>query len=301
MDTSDATRDWPFLIVELTAQAAQRTVSIYVLDLGVQPNHAEFGNRAQSGVDFDEGSDTDDTDGHGARCSLCHSFLPRSLILYSVDRGCGLWVGHIAHSRLNRSNHPRQVASQRQSLSADAIAQAVDNAIDGFLNFKRNANANPAAIISLIIETLASPGLEFTFTQAIKQGIHIMTAAGNKTLDQPCDNFRVSKERGTNQHRFPSAGEPGSNFGPCVEIYAGGRSVQTAGITSDTAITTQDGTSFAAPQVAGLIANKILLSGNKTPAEMKAEILSEAITGKIVGLESGSVNKIAQLLANLLA
>ncbi|KAJ7639910.1 hypothetical protein B0H17DRAFT_1216767 [Mycena rosella] len=66
-------------------------------------------------------------------------------------------------------------------------------------------------------------------------------------------------------------------------------------------IITQDATGFAAPQVAGLIANKIVLSGNKTPAEMKAEILSEAIMGKIVGLESGSVNKIAQLAANLLA
>ncbi|KAJ7452658.1 peptidase S8/S53 domain-containing protein [Mycena latifolia] len=286
MGSSDTSQDWNYPLVDLTSQAAKNPVFIYVVDLGVRATHHEFGGRVVRGMDWQGGHDTDDVDGHGTAVA---------------GSAAGATLGSAPLAKIV----PVKITNNRQFITSDVISAGVENVIDDYLNFKKPTGA--AGIIQLSIETKRDAGLEASLTSAIKYGIHIVTGAGNQDKDQ-CSVWAKNvgqinvgaTDIADHRAKFPSQTEPGSNFGSCVEIYAGGRSIRTAGYNSDTEVVTQHGTSFAAPQVAGIIANKIFYAGNKSPADMKKEILAEAVQGKIVSLEAGSINKIAQLPAALI-
>ncbi|KAJ7176106.1 peptidase S8/S53 domain-containing protein [Mycena crocata] len=291
MGTTDTSRDWPFPIIDLSAQAATTPVYIYVLDLGVRADHTEFGGRVLKGTDFDGGSDTNDDDGHGTAVGAC---------------AAGSTVGVARFANIV----PIKVASGRQFITADALVEGVYNALDN-LDMKKmlEPSKKPVAVINMSIETLKNDALEKVFALAIKKGFHIVTGAGNRNADQ-CSIWAnnvgqiivgatdINDKRGL----FPSKEEPGSNYGDCVDIYAPGTSIQTAGHNAADEYVTQHGTSFAAPMVAGIIASIIMQSGqNPSPADMKTAIINGAVTDKIVNLEPGSHNRIAQLPAALLA
>ncbi|KAJ7473938.1 peptidase S8/S53 domain-containing protein [Mycena latifolia] len=286
MGSSDTSQDWTYPLVDLTSQAAKNPVFIYVIDLGVRATHHEFGGRVAPGIDWNGGEATDDVDGHGTAVA---------------GSAAGTTLGSAPLAKIV----PVKITSNRQFITTGVITAGVSKALDNWWDFKRPTGA--AGIIQLSVETTKSVELEAELAEAIKRGMHVVTAAGNQDKDQCAEwannvgQINVGAiDIADRRAKFPSQAEPGSNFGPCVEIYAGGRSVRTAGYNSDTEVDTRHGTSFAAPQVAGIIANKIFYGGNKTPAAMKAEILAEAVQGKIVGLEKGSINKIAQLPAPLI-
>ena len=50
-------------------ESAGKDTFIYVIDTGVNTEHAEFGGRATVGTSFIEGSDGEDDQGHGTHCS----------------------------------------------------------------------------------------------------------------------------------------------------------------------------------------------------------------------------------------
>ncbi|KAJ7836198.1 peptidase S8/S53 domain-containing protein [Mycena leptocephala] len=277
MGASDTSQDWTYPLIDLTSQAAKNPVYIYVLDLGVRATHHEFGERVVKGMDWEGGHDMTDVDGHGTAVT---------------GSAAGATLGSAPLAKIISV----KIANNRQDIRPANIVEGVNLAIDDYIYFRKPAGA--AGIIQLSIETKRDEKLEAAFANAIKRGMHIVTGAGNQDKNQ-CATWANNVGQinvgaiDINDHRakFPVPTEPGSNFGPCVEIYAGGRSVRTAGYKFDTEVVTQHGTSFAAPQVAGIIANKIFYAGNKTPAVMKAEILAEAVQGKI---EEGII-KIAQL------
>ncbi|KAJ7473941.1 peptidase S8/S53 domain-containing protein [Mycena latifolia] len=275
MGSSDTSQDWTYPLIDLSKQTAKNPVFVSRVSY----------DRVVTGVDWHGGHDTYDEDGHGTAVA---------------GSAAGATLGSAPLAKIV----PVKLAKQRQELDTKAISEGVENAMDDYVKVKKRLYPGAAGIIQLSIETA---GLEKSFTKAINNGMHVVTAAGNKNKDECSD---LAKDVGQinvgaiditdHRARFESRDEPGSNFGPCVEIYAGGGSVRTAGYKSDTAIVTEYGTSFAAPQVAGIIANKIFYGGNKSPAAMKKEILAEAVQNKIVGLEAGSINKIAQLPAALI-
>merc|ERR1719409_2383431 len=75
-----------------------------------------------------------------------------------------------------------------------------------------------------------------------------------------------------------------SNYGTCVDIFAPGSSIKSAGKASDTSQATMSGTSMACPHVAGVVA--LVLSSNNaaTPAEITNLLTSGARQGKISSL-----------------
>ncbi|KAJ7146663.1 peptidase S8/S53 domain-containing protein [Mycena epipterygia] len=240
MGTSETSRDWKFPICDLTPK---QDVLIYVLDLGVRASHKEFGGRVLPGKDYEGGSDTSDSDGHGTAAAGCAA---------GATVGVSRWAKIV----------PIKVAPQRQLITPADVAEGLNNVLDHFVPLMSKV---AGGIISISITTFRNVEIQGLFKQAMdKYGMHIVTAAGNQDKDQCAEwaeNVGQINVGATDiqDHRakFPTGGEPGSNFGPCVDIYAPGRSIQTASYTSDTAIELQHGTSFAAPQVAGIIANKI--------------------------------------------
>ena len=74
-----------------------------------------------------------------------------------------------------------------------------------------------------------------------------------------------------------------SNWGAAVDVWAPGSSVRLATNTSNTAFTTDSGTSFASPLTAGVAALYRGQNPSATVPEVKTAILSAAASGKLTG------------------
>jgi subtilisin family serine protease len=81
-----------------------------------------------------------------------------------------------------------------------------------------------------------------------------------------------------------------SNYGPCVDLYAPGDSVVSAGIASDVAVATKSGTSMASPHTAGAAALYLETHPSARPAEVTQAIVSGATAGRVVNAGAGSPN-----------
>ncbi|EPS41254.1 hypothetical protein H072_4780 [Dactylellina haptotyla CBS 200.50] len=122
----------------------------------------------------------------------------------------------------------------------------------------------------------------------IKEGVHIVTAAGNEKRDA-CVSFpgglnardygslsliNVGATDGTD--RLWEGPGQGTNTGSCVDIWAPGAEIWTT--TEDLGAGNCQGTSFSAPMVAGVVAVELSRESNKglreNPTAMKNHILS---------------------------
>jgi len=72
-----------------------------------------------------------------------------------------------------------------------------------------------------------------------------------------------------------------SNYGTCVDIFAPGSSIKSAGKASDTAQATMSGTSMACPHVAGVVAVVLTSTPTASPAQIVNLLTSGARQGKI--------------------
>lgn len=84
-----------------------------------------------------------------------------------------------------------------------------------------------------------------------------------------------------------------TKIGPGVDIHAPGVAIQSAWIGSNTATRTIDGTSMAAPHVAGLALYLQVLEGLSTPAAVTNRIKALGTSGRITGTLNGSPNLVA--------
>ncbi|KAJ7075700.1 subtilisin-like protease 3-like protein [Mycena crocata] len=91
-----------------------------------------------------------------------------------------------------------------------------------------------------------------------------------------------------------------SNFGPCLTIFAPGTSITVASGHSDTGIThggfEETGTSLSTPLVAGTIASLVTKEGNKSPAQMRALLVSYAAKNTGIKNLNGSPDVLLQSL-----
>ncbi|KAJ7020057.1 peptidase S8/S53 domain-containing protein [Mycena alexandri] len=146
--------------------------------------------------------------------------------------------------------------------------------------------------------------------QAIAAGMHVIVAAGNADQNQ-CFNGPAQQA----DWRVRDVGhivvgmtdyddiraqlsdvprELGSNFGPCLTLFAPGYSMTFASGDDDSAMVVQSGTSFAAPLVAGTVAAYVTMHGNQSPVQMKTLLLQNAVTGARIRDLDGSPDNLLQ-------
>lgn len=238
---------------------------VYVIDSGIRATHNDFGNRASIATDTcrDDNDDGVDCNGHGTHCAgtiggTAHG-VAKNATLYGV----------------------RVLNCQGSGYKSDTIAG---------MNWVK-ANRNNPAVVSMSLGGSTSTAQDDAVAELDASGVVVVVSAGNSDADA-CNQsparaekaFTVGATDGTDSRAYYS------NYGSCVDIFAPGSSITSAGISSDSATAIKSGTSMATPHVSGAAAVLLGIDSSLTPAGIKSKLETEA-TSNCVSDVMGSPNK----------
>lgn len=218
------------------------TINVAVVDSGINYNHELFKNRVvRTKVDFSaEATDDEmDTFGHGTNVA--------GTIAKSTPSNVKL-----ANYKIYNSQGK---ATSSMALSAFEYIKQLPNKPD---------------IINCSFDTY---GLEAVIDELADMGITIVVAAGNDSeeIRYQSDSFIIVAA--TDLYSKPCSF---TNYGSGVDISAPGEYIHTADMSSNSAYTFVNGTSFAAPLVSAAVAYVLMEHKNYTPEQVKQEIIATA-------------------------
>ena len=199
-------------------------VTIYILDTGVNINHAEFQGRAH-------------------RVTAWKNQEP------CTDTPHGSWVASIAGGHVYGVAKGVTIADMKLPNGTSCVFTTGDGAMA--LNWLLH-NAAPPYVIVMSWKTPFSPLLNSLCTLLKLDGAIIAVAADNDGSGTgSCENSPSSSGACLVVAAMDSTEtRPSwSNFGECVDIFAPGVGIIGAGLTSSTALVQGDGTSASAPNV----------------------------------------------------
>ena len=233
-------------------------VDIYVMDSGIRYSHYIFGGRAHFGGYDPTGGNGEDCNGHGTHVA-------------------GLAAGNITGVAIGANVFSIKVLRCVGTRITGNLRHLID-ALD-FTIAKIKSSGRPSVItLSLIVQTGASKSLELSIKKAYREGITVISAAGNFFQDA-CNYSPASSEYtitvgGTRRYRDRLYRS--TNYGKCVDIFAPGESVVSAGYDHDRRMTTKSGTSMATPIVAGAVAMLLEEDPSLTPQQIKEELINRS-------------------------
>jgi subtilisin family serine protease len=227
-------------------------VNAYIIDSGIRATHSDFGGRAFGAIDFvGDGNGTNDCHGHGTNVA---GIVGGSR--FGVAKGVTIHAVRVLDC-MNRGSTMRSIAG---------------------LDWVRNNAVRPAVANMSITADIPSTAFDTMVTNLVNAGVTVTLAAGNNNMDA-C---------GVSPARTPAAITVGStdpatdarandsNFGTCLDLFAPGVNILSAGIANDTATSIFSGTSQAAPHVAGVAARFLQTHPAATPANVLAAIHAAA-------------------------
>ncbi|KAJ3360092.1 hypothetical protein GGF32_008681 [Allomyces javanicus] len=252
-------------------------VNVYVIDSGIRADHAEFSGRAQNiytaqGAQDPNLTPTTDCTGHGTHVS-------------------GVAVGHTVGIAKGANVYGLRIIGCDKSGS-------VSDAVDA-LNYLAK-NLKKPAVINMSLgspEGLKGNTLPNAITALVKQGVHVVIAAGNSAVDA-CSAAAGAPSLTTIADTYvvgavdrPSATDLAqniynprvatfSNTGACVKYWAPGVDIWSASnfsadATNDPkAFESRQGTSQATPFVTGVIALHLEMNASFTPADLTQVLLT---------------------------
>jgi subtilisin family serine protease len=245
-------------------------VNVYVIDTGIRASHRDFGGRVGKGYDaLRDGRGTDDCHGHGT-----HVAGSIGGAQYGVAKGVTLI--------------PVRVLDCKGSGTTSGVIAGVD-----WVTSKR---VKPA-VANMSLGGVASRSLDRAVQNSIDAGITYVIAAGNENRDA-CDVSPARVGAGLTVAASTKRDQRASfsNKGKCVDLFAPGEGILSAGIGSDTATATMSGTSMAAPHVAGAAALLLALDNKASPSQVASRLLGAAVADRISD-SAGSPNRLLQVTA----
>lgn len=241
-------------------------VHVYVLDTGVRTTHNDFGGRAIP--TFDKRTNTvcsptatacaGDGHGHGTHCA-------------GSVAGATFGVAKLATIRAVK------VLSDQGSGSRSDCVEAIDWVV---------ANKASLAVISMSLGGSGqSPAYSTAINSAFDAGVVVVVAAGNSNADA-CNYSPAFAPKAITVGSTTSSDQRSgfSNYGTCIDIFAPGSSILSAGHASDTATRTMSGTSMACPHVAGAVALLLSDSNSMTAGQINASLSASAYNNKVTGI-----------------
>jgi subtilisin family serine protease len=241
-------------------------VTVYVIDSGIRTDHADFRGRATKGFDALGGSGKD-CDGHGTHVA---GIIGGSL--YGVAVGV-------------RLESVRVLDCKGEGYTSD-IVQGIDWVTADHQEGK-------PAVANISFGGGTSEAVDDAVRRSIADGVSYVVSAGNGNRKGAQDACRLSPGRlgavltiGAVDKSDRRAGW--SNYGSCVDLFAPGVSIRSAGISSRTAGKTLSGTSQAAPFAAGVAALYLDSHPSASPSQVQSALVGLA-TKNIVS-EAKSAN-----------
>ena len=246
-------------------------VRVYVLDTGIRTSHTQFGGRAFIGADFiGDGQNGNDCNGHGTHVA-----------------------GTVGGSTYGVAKSSWLIAVRVLGCNGISVGSSIISGMDWV-----RLNGVRPAVLNMSLGGGGSVTSDIAVTNLYNAGFLTIAAAGNSNVDA-C---------GTSPARAPEAVTVGatsyfsaalwdlkadySNFGSCLDIWAPGTGILSAWHTGNTATNTLQGTSMAAPHVAGAAALYLELFPNATPAGVTSALVTFSTKDLIIGPGAGSPNRL---------
>ncbi len=243
-------------------------MNVYVLDTGIRRTHSDFGGRAVFAYDaVDSVALMTDCQGHG------------TFVAAIVG---GTEYGVAKRARLHDVR------------TADCGGRvATNDALSAVQWVTRNHRKPAVANISWYFQQEV-PEVDQAIYASIQAGVTYVVLAGNDGVDA-C-NVTPAHTLGTitvGATDSTDARPSWSNYGACLNLFAPGVDLESAGHTSDYAYRVDSGTSFSAPHVAGTAANYLGRNPTATPTTVKSAVVNNATTGVVTNLGTGSPNRLS--------
>jgi subtilisin family serine protease len=238
-----------------------RGVTAFVIDSGIRFSHSTFGGRAVSGPDFvDDDNDASDCEGHGTHVA-----------------------GTLGGSTYGVAKQVRLVSLRVFDCNGSGYSDDVIAAFDWAVAHQPSGRS--------VVNFSGGGAVDFdtdaAVARTVQAGISVVVAAGNGDRNgdplDACTNSpgRVPSALTVAASDIDDDQASFSNYGSCVDLFAPGVSVTSAGIASNTAREVLTGTSMSAPHVAGAVARLLQAQPGATPAELSASIVRHATPGAL--------------------
>jgi hypothetical protein len=241
-------------------------VHVYVIDTGIRSTHTQFGGRATK--DFDsigDGQNGNDCDGHGTHVA-----------------------GTVGGSTYGVAKKVRIHAVRVLDCNGDGTLASV---IAG-INWVAAHRIKPA-VANLSLGGPANASVDAATNGLIGKGVIVVVAAGNENINACTQSpARVPKAITVGATASSDARSTFSNWGKCLDIFAPGTGIKSAGHTSNSATAVKDGTSMASPHVAGVAALYLQTDTTATAAQVRAAIVNGSTKNKVKNPGTGSPNNL---------
>lgn len=236
-------------------------VSIYILDTGVRFTHTEFGGRAKLGYDAFGGSGND-CNGHGTHVA-----------------------GTAAGTKYGVAKQATIYSVRVLGCDGSAALSSIIAGIDWV-----TAHHHSPAVANMSLGSGIAPLLDSTVKKSVNSGVVYTVAAGNSGTDAcGMSPQRVSSVITVGATDRSDTRPSWSNYGSCVDLFAPGVYINGADYFSDVSTSYMNGTSMAAPFVAGVAALYLQQHPSASPSQVQQAIVSNATSGRLTNL-SGSPN-----------
>jgi subtilisin family serine protease len=259
------------LSTTFTYQASGSGVRIYVLDTGVRITHSQFQRRGSS------------------RAAYSWDFISND----PIASDCNGHGTHVAGTAAGRTYGVAKSALIRAVRVLDCNGQGSFSAVIAGVNWV-TANAIKPAVANMSLGSIGTYApLDSAVSNSIKSGITYAVAAGNSSMSACTSSPAAVKTAVTVMASdITDKRASFSNHGSCADLYAPGVSVLSAWHTSDAGTKVLNGTSMAAPHVAGVVAQYLQNNPAWSPTTVHFALLFDATQNKVTGNPFGTPNRL---------
>ncbi|KAI1970652.1 hypothetical protein LOZ53_005979 [Ophidiomyces ophidiicola] len=251
--------------------SAGEGVWAYVLDSGINVNHIDFEGRAILG------------------------YNALKTIPHADNLGHGTYVAGVIASKTYGVAKKATVVSAKAFDTGSTTYDFIFDAFNWIVKNITDSSRQKKAVINMSITSAKYQEFDDAVEAAIKSGITVVVAAGNNGKDA-MNNTPASAPNAitVGAFRFDNTRSYFSNYGKVVDLFAPGeRILSTWKGANNNGTNKADGTSVAAPHVAGLVAYLMAREDFATPADVTKKVLGLAIPNLVKNPGTGSPNLLA--------
>jgi subtilisin family serine protease len=253
----------PALNKSYTYPTTASGVTAYIIDSGINVDHQDFGGRASYGFDAFGGTGAD-CSGHGTHVA-----------------------GTVGGTKYGVAKEVSLVAVRVLDCDGWGTSETVLDGIDWVTN-----NAQKPAVANMSLGGGADYMIDDAVAASIASGVSFVVAAGNEADDACYYSPARAPEAitvGATDRVDMMAGF--SNYGSCLDTFAPGVGITSAWIGGTQTTETINGTSMAAPHVAGVAAMILAQNPGWTPQQVRNSIVTNGISGAVLG-PAGSIDRL---------